>query len=98
MLSWLDMDCTQDIVHASQFNSFAIDGSCPAWIIDLREDQHTTLAAVHIIGETIGLIAGDLHDAGSILYGSLAQLGLELHIGYGLMTQVDPPCWHYPHK
>ena len=89
MLTWLDVDGTQDIVYTSQLDSLAINGSCPSWIVDLREDQHAALAAIHVIGEAVRFITGDCHDAGSILFHSLAQLLLELRIGYGLMAQVD---------
>ena len=74
MLTWLDVDSTQDIVHASQLNRLTIDGGCPSRIVDLREDEYTTLARVNIIGKMIWLVAGDLHDAGGILYSSLTQL------------------------
>ena len=89
MLTWFDIHRTEDIVHASQFSRLTIDSSRPTGIVDLREHQHTTLTTVHIIGQTVGLIAGNRHHTGRILHDSLAQLSLKLLVGHSLVAQVE---------
>ena len=49
MLACRNLDGTQDIIGPSNLRSLSVDGASPAWIVDLAEDNDSTLLALHLV-------------------------------------------------
>ena len=43
MLAWFDVDGAQDVVYTTYFYRLVVNGTCPSWLVYLREYDDTTI-------------------------------------------------------
>ena len=85
----LDIDGTQDIVDTTHFGRLSVDCRCPLRIVNLREDNHSTVLRAYVVLQVVRSIVGKRSLGGRVICGTVAQSRLELLVGNCLVMEVN---------
>ena len=88
MLATIDANSTQYIIHTPNLNRPSVNGASPSRIVHFTEYQHTTILALYVVLQFVGLITSECYHCSRVLC-SCTQSALKAFVGYSHMLRVE---------